>query len=115
MPDEPRDRAARQATNLARHLNDSYSDTALFLARHAARRDDARSARFVAVEADQVVLSLEPDNGAGTLVLNLPGAPGDVRARLRQLVLETRALLGHADVPVTSLETMLADKPGSSR
>jgi len=118
-PDKPEtSRANRQAANLARHLNDRYPDTALFLARYAAGRVDVTAAQFASVGCHNVVLNLQVGSSTETTSLEMPGATtdqsaGEPRLRLRQLLATTRsALPAGSDAPITSLEAMLVDKTG---
>lgn len=103
--DHENERAARQGANLARHLNQSYPDTVLFLARHAAGRPDAVEARLDSVTADELVLTVTAAGGTAVVRVPLSAAPGaapDVRGRVRALLAVARqAAPGE---PLTSLE-----------
>ena len=114
---DPRDGAARESTNLARHLNTQHPGTVLLLARHApGGRPDATAAPLTG--ADDRGLTLEVSTPAGTLPvrLALPDGP-DLRGRIRALLTATRAgLPDDGSVPLTSLEEQMAGAdPGRHR
>lgn len=102
------DRARRAARNLARHLDERHPDTVLFLARHAAGRPEAVTASLLSV--DDAGITLTVDGADEPLRVVFPPAAGpapDPRARLRQLLLSTRA--ARPGGPLTSLEELVAE------
>lgn len=100
------------AVNLARHLNDQYPDTVLFLARTLAARPAAVSARISAVEDDGIEITIGP--GSDVEAVRIPflkTADRDLslRERVSALVAQARAI--DADGPLTSLEQQISAKP----
>lgn len=105
------DRGSRQAANLARHLNERYPDTVLFLARRAAGRPEATAAVLSSIDDDHLTLSLELPTEFTDVRVPLPTGEGlDARRRLAELLRVTRA--GSPGEPLTSLEQQLAHGPG---
>jgi hypothetical protein len=101
------DRAGRQFTNLARHLNGQHPGTVLLLARHApGGRPDAAEAELTGADDGGLTVTATVPDGAVTLRLALPDGP-DARARVAALLRLTRAALPD-DMPLTSLELQLA-------
>lgn len=105
-------RAARQARNFVRHLNDTYPDTALFLARHAASCSGAVAAELLTV--DEAGIELLVHDGGGESKHRVAFAGGerkdfDARRELAALLRASRNLA--PDEPLTSLEAQLASKP----
>lgn len=105
-PGTAADRSQRQAVNLARHLNDRYSDTVLFLARFAGAAADATHAQLLAV--DETGLTLTTDVSDKPVHISFPSAGGqaEVRARVAALLGTTRVV--HPDEPLTSFEQQIA-------
>lgn len=101
------ERAERQALNLARHLNERYPDTVLFLARNAAGQPAAMAAELLAVDSDGVTLCIDGSAPAVRICFPATGSaePTEARSRLRQLVQATRA--AHPSEALTSLEEQL--------
>lgn len=112
-PGTAADRSQRQAVNLARHLNDRYSDTVLFLARFAGEATDATHAQLLAV--DETGLTLSTDVRDEPVHISFPSAGGhpDVRARLAGLLGATR--VAHPNEPLTSLEQQIGGTPGGGQ
>lgn len=105
------DRTVREGNNLARHLNEQYPDTALFLARHAALRPEATAASIAGIADGVMSLRVSgPEPGLVAVPLPVEGPDGDgLRSRLVALVQQTRAGVPEdANEPLTSLEAMMA-------
>lgn len=103
--DHDDDRAARQGANLARHLNQSYPDSVLFLARLAGGKPDATAAELVSLTDAELLFQVTTAGAVQPVRVPLPPAADtgdDVRARVRELLRLTR--LNSPDAPVTSLE-----------
>jgi putative heme iron utilization protein len=103
--DEERGRAARQATNLARHLNERHPDTVLFLARYAAGHRQATTANLLSVDTDGITLTIDGSEQEVRVPFDTAIASSqtaDARSRLRRLLEATRA--ANSGIPLTSLE-----------
>ena len=103
----------RQAStaNLARHLNDQYPDTVLFLARILAGRPAAASARITAVEDDGIDITVR--TGSDVEAVRVPFSKTvdrdiSLRERMSGLVAQARAI--DANGPLTSLEQQISAK-----
>ena len=106
------ERADRQAANLARHLNQRYPDTVLFLVRYAAGQRNATTAELLAVaEAGVTVMSDAVSEPVHIAFDEAAGSPTDARSRLRHLLEVTRAANAH--YPLTSLEQQMRPSPGT--
>lgn len=112
-PGTAADRSQRQAVNLARHLNECYSDTLLFLARFAGVAPDATHAQLLAI--DETGLTLTTDVRDEPVHISFPSAGGhpDVRARIGGLLGATR--VAHPNEPLTSLEQQMGGTTGGGR
>lgn len=104
----------RQASgaNLARHLNDQYPDTVLFLARSLAARPSADSARITAVEDDGIEITVR--TGSNVEAVRVPFSKAadnaiSLRERMSGLVAQARA--SDTDGPLTSLEEQISAEP----
>jgi len=104
----------RQAStaNLARHLNEQYPDTVLFLARTLATRPAAASARITAIQDDGIDITVRTVSGVEAAHVPFSKtADGDIslRERMTDLVAQARAI--DANGPLTSLEQQISAKP----
>jgi hypothetical protein len=101
------DRAARQSSGLARHLNGQHPGTVLLLARHApGGRPDATAAELTGADGDCLTVTATAPGGDEVLRLVLPDGP-DLRGRIAALLKQVRAGLA-VTVPLTSLEEQMA-------
>ncbi len=101
----------RQAStvNLARHLNDQYPDTVLFLARMLGARPAADSARINAIQDDAIDITVCIGKDVEAVRLPSPTTADkdtSLRERISELVVQARAL--DADGLLTSLEQQIA-------
>jgi hypothetical protein len=112
-PGTAADRSQRQAVNLARHLNDRYGDTVLFLARFAGGATDATHAQLLAV--DETRLTLTTDVRDEPVHISFPSAGGhaEVRARIEGLLDTIR--VARPNEPLTSLEQQIRGTAGGGR
>jgi len=103
-------RAARQASNLARHLNETYGDTLLFLARHGLGRSAASAAELAGIDDEGVDLVVHDAEGTSTHRLPFPeGERGDARSQVGRLLMAVRAT-APPEEPQTSLEKTMASR-----
>jgi hypothetical protein len=106
-------RPARQAGNLARHLNERHPDTVLFLARHAGGQRDATHAELLAVDDTGLTVSIDAAKEPVQIAFgDTADSATDARSRLRELLLVTRA--ANAQYPLTILERQLGPSHGPS-
>lgn len=112
-PGTAADRSQRQAVNLARHLNDRYSDTVLFLARFAGGATDATHAQLLAV--DGTGLTLTTDVRDEPVHISFPSARGHADGRARVAGLLGTIRVAHPNEPLTSLEQQIGGTLGSGR
>jgi len=100
------------AVNLARHLNDQYPDTVLFLARMLGARPAADSARINAIQDDAIDMTVRIGKDVEAVRLLFPTTADketSLRERICELVAEARAF--DADGPLTSLEQQISAEP----
>jgi hypothetical protein len=99
------------AANLARHLNDQYADTVLFLARTLAARPAAESARITGLDDDGIEITVRTSDVEAVRVPFPTTADEDVplRERISDLVAQARAI--DPEGPLTTLEQQLSTKP----
>ncbi len=100
------------AVNLARHLNDQYPDTVLFLARMLGARPAADSARINAIMDDAIDMTVRIGKDVEAVRIPfLKTADRDIslRERVCELVAEARAF--DADGLLTSLEQQISAEP----
>lgn len=102
------DRAARQLTNLAAHLNERHPDTVAFLARCASGGVDVLSAELVADWSGELSALARVAGEPASIRVPLLGPAVDdhPRARLGELLASARAAVGDAE-PLTSLELQM--------